>query len=55
MGRRVGPRGIQYLARERRGERLARTWPDVVAARAAIQRRARGALVVTFSTETTET
>jgi hypothetical protein len=55
VARRVGPRGIQYLARERRGERLARTWPDVVAARAAIQRRARGALVVTFSTETTET
>jgi hypothetical protein len=46
VARRVGSRGIQYLAHRRKGERLVRTWPDVIAAQAAIQRLVRGARVV---------
>ena len=46
VARRVGSRGIQYLTHRRKGERLARTWPDVLAAQAAIQRLTRGARIV---------
>lgn len=46
VARRVGRRGIQYLTHRRRGERLARTWPDVIAAQAEIQRLKRGAQIV---------
>ncbi len=44
--RRVGRRGIQFLTNRRSGERLATTWPDVIAAQAAIQRLKRGARIV---------
>lgn len=46
VARRVGSRGIQYLTHRRRGERLARTWPDAIAAQVTIQRLARGARIV---------
>lgn len=46
VARRVGRRGIQYLTRRCRGEWLARTWPDAIAAQAAIQRLTRGARIV---------
>jgi hypothetical protein len=46
VARRVGSRGIQYLTHRRRGERLARTWPDVVTAQAAIQRLPQAARIV---------
>lgn len=46
MARRVSSRGIQYLTHRRKGERLARTWPGVIAAQAAVQRLMRGARVV---------
>lgn len=46
VGRRVGSRGIQYHTHRRRGKRLARTWPDVRAAQAAIQPLTRDARIV---------
>jgi hypothetical protein len=46
VARRVGRRGIQYLTHRCRGEPLARTWPNVIAAQAAIQRLTRGARIV---------
>jgi hypothetical protein len=46
VARRVGSRGIQYLAHRRSGERQAWTWPDMIAAQAAIQRLARDARIV---------
>lgn len=46
VARRVGRRGIQYLTHRRRGERLAKTWSDVHAAQAAIQKLTRGARIV---------
>lgn len=46
VARRISSQGIQYLAYRRKGERLARTWPDMHAAQAALQRLTRGARIV---------
>ncbi len=37
--RRVGAKGIRYVTERHQGERLARVWPTVAAAQAALRRR----------------
>ena len=44
--RRVSAKGIRYVTERRQGERLARVWPTLEAAQAALRRQWRVARIV---------